>query len=61
MPAVSALEAKDAKVLDKLEGWVGDTEFETRDEVVDVRSLELGGQGRVRDKVLYRMVREQGQ
>ena len=57
LPAVSALEAKNAKILDEREGWIGDLEFETRHEGVDVRDLGLGGQGRVRDNVMYRMAR----
>ena len=57
MPAVSALEAKNANVLDERKGWVGDAETDSREEGVDVRDLGLGERGRVREKVLYRMVR----
>lgn len=57
MPAVSALEAKEAEVLDAQKGWVGDMGVKGREGEVDVRELGLGGQGRVREGVLYRMVR----
>lgn len=57
MPAVSALEAKEAEVLDEQKGWVGDTGVEGREGDVDVGELGLGGQGRVREGVMYRMVR----
>lgn len=57
MPAVSALEAREAEVLDEQKGWVGDIGIEGREGKVDVRELGLGGQGRVREGVMYRMVR----
>lgn len=57
MPAVSALEAREAEVLDEQKGWVGDMGFEVREGKVDVRELGLGGKGRVREGVMYRMVR----
>ena len=61
MPAVSALEAKDAKMLDERNGWVGDTDSEGKEEGIEVRELGLGGQGRVRGDVLYRMMRGKGE
>ena len=57
MLAVRALVAKDAKILDERKGWVGDIELEGRKEGIEVRELGLGGQGSVRGKVLYRMMR----
>ncbi len=58
LPAVSALEAKEAEVLDEQKGWVGDTRFEGREGDIDVGELGLGGRGRVREGVMYRMVRK---
>ena len=60
MPAVSTMEAKNAKVLDEQKGWVGDIGFEGREADMEIRELGLGGQGGVRDKTFYRMVREKG-
>lgn len=57
MPAVSGLEADRAAVLDARRGWVGDMGVEGREGEVEVRELGLGGQGRVRNGVMYRMVR----
>ena len=57
MPALSALEAKKAGVLDKQKGWVGDTRVEGREDGVEVGELGVGGAGRVREGVLYRMFR----
>ena len=58
MPPLSALEARDAGMLDERKGWVGETDVEGREGAVVVRELGLGAQGRVRDEVFYRMVRE---
>ncbi len=58
MPTVSALEAKNAKLLDEQKGWVGDVDFEGREAGIEVRELGLGAPGRIRDNVMYRMVRE---
>ena len=44
-------------MLDEQKGWVGYTRFEGREGDVDVGELGLGGQGRVREGVMYRMVR----
>lgn len=39
------------------DGWVGDTELEARERGIEVGELGMGGRGRVREDVLYRMVR----
>lgn len=57
LPAISTLKAGRARVLDEQKGWVGDTGFQGREGEIDVRELGLGGPGRVRDGVMYRIVR----
>jgi len=59
VPAVSALEARRAKVLDERKGWIGDAGVEGRAMGLECRELVLGGSGRVREGARYRMVRHQ--
>lgn len=50
VPLLSALQAKEATMLDEKAGWIGDTGIEG-----ELRQLALGGSERVRENDLYRL------
>ena len=50
VPLLSALQVKEAKMLDEKAGWIGDTGTEG-----EIRQLALGGSERVRESDLYRL------
>jgi len=58
VPLISALKAKEVKMLDEKPGWIGDVGGDER----EIRGLALGGPGRVQVEQLYQLVsdREKG-
>ena len=58
VPAVSALKAQRATILDEQKGWVGDAGVERREGQVEWRELVLGGRERVRGRAMYRIIRD---